>query len=92
MFNNELNLTSEQEKRRQSIERRMKRCLRELEELAIEAGAVDPHLFYECAGSLCVFDYERGDPGVGGSAVRQDKVCLSVGLFPGAPALDCGAW
>ncbi len=59
-FPQENPLTPAQEKRRLSIERRIQRALRELRELALEAGAGDPRLYYECGGSLCVFDYDRG--------------------------------
>ncbi len=93
-FSHENPLTASQEKRRRSIEIRIQRALRDLRDLAAEAGCGNPHLFYECEGSLCVFDYDRGDPGEGGANARQEKVALSVNINPskGTPALDCGAW
>lgn len=87
-----LPLTATQEKRRKSIERRMRACLKELQDLALEAGAKRPSLYYECEGELYVFDREHPNAeDYGFSRVRA--VCLSVGLAgPGVPSLDCGAW
>jgi hypothetical protein len=96
MFNNELPLTPAQKRRRRAIEKKMQKALRELRDLAVEAGCSEPSLFYEVEGVLCVFDLTRGHPGEGSCNVRQDKVALSVTIYSRNPPtgilLDCGGW
>jgi hypothetical protein len=52
MFNNELPLTSAQKRRRRAIEKKMQEALRELRDLAVEAGCSEPSLFYEVEGDI----------------------------------------
>lgn len=92
-MNNLLELTAAQEKRRRAIERNIKKQLKALVALAVEAGCKDPKLFYECEGSIHVFDESRGNSDAGSAVERQEKVAMCVTLIGrGTPLLDCGAW
>jgi len=91
VFWNELPLTEAQERRRASVARRLNRALADLVALAVDAGCESPSLYYECEGSLSVFDDARGDTGAGSAVDRQNKVALAVSVGM-RPRLDCGAW